>query len=232
MTDPRIRIAVRSATISLLAMAAAPVPAKPADELETILVTAQREPGNLFIDGDRLRAIQARSLEDIFSFESSVAVGGGNSVAQKIYVRGFEDVMLNVTVDGAQSPGELYHHQARIQMEPEFIKTLELDAGAGAATNGAGAVTGALRTTLKDAGDMLGPQERIGAYVKGTGWFNGEDGQGYVGSVYGRPTENTGLIVAYVDRSRDNYEDGHGDIVEPSEFDQRRGYAKDRKSVV
>lgn len=206
--------------------AAGPVLANTADELETVLVTARREPGNLLVSGDQLRTIQAKSLEDIFSFESSVAVGGGSTVAQKIYVRGFEDVLLNVTVDGAQSPGELYHHQGRVQIEPEFVKTLELDAGAGAATNGAGAVTGALRTTLKDAFDMLGPEERLGAYLKGSGWFNGDDGQGFVASAFGRVTDDVGLIATYIDRQRDDYEDGNGDVVSPSEYDQRRGYLK------
>ena len=195
-------------------------------ELETIVVTARREPGNLLLSGDQLQATQASRLADIFANESSVAVGGGSTVAQKIYVRGFEDVMLNVTVDGAQSPGELYHHQARVQLEPEFIKSLELDAGAGAATNGAGALTGALRTTLKDAFDLLEPDERVGAYAKTTGWVNGEDGFGYTVSAFGRLTDDVGLVVAYTDRDRDDYEDGHGDTVEPSSYEQHHGYVK------
>ena len=226
MTHLKRCTALQLTAAALLASTAVSATADPELELENIIVTARREPGNLLVTGDQLRTIQAKSLEDIFAFESSVAVGGGSTVAQKIYVRGFEDVLLNVTVDGAQSPGELYHHQGRVQIEPEFIKTLELDAGAGAATNGAGAVTGALRTTLKDAFDMLEPGERIGAYLKGTGWFNGDDGQGYVASAFGRPLDNVGIIATYIDRRRDNYADGNGDIVDPSEYDQRRGYLK------
>jgi len=226
MSSSDRRAVLAAATSCCLALSAQPSAAATADELETIVVTAQREPGNLRLSGDQLLATQASRLADIFANESSVAVGGGSTVAQKIYVRGFEDVMLNVTVDGAQSPGELYHHQGRVQLEPEFIKSLELDAGAGAATNGAGALTGALRTTLKDAFDLLGADERIGAYVKGTGWANGDDGYGYTASAFGRLTDDVGLVVAFTDRDRDDYQDGNGDPVEPSSYDQHHGYVK------
>jgi hemoglobin/transferrin/lactoferrin receptor protein len=226
MSSSDRRAVLAAATACCLALSAQPSAAATADELETIVVTAQREPGNLRLSGDQLLATQASRLADIFANESSVAVGGGSTVAQKIYVRGFEDVMLNVTVDGAQSPGELYHHQGRVQLEPEFIKSLELDAGAGAATNGAGALTGALRTTLKDAFDLLGADERIGAYVKGTGWVNGDDGHGYTASAFGRLADDVGLVVALTDRERDDYEDGNGDPVEPSSYDQHHGYLK------
>ncbi len=226
MSSSDRRAVLAAATSCCLALSAQPSAAATADELETIVVTAQREPGNLRLSGDQLLATQASRLADIFANESSVAVGGGSTVAQKIYVRGFEDVMLNVTVDGAQSPGELYHHQGRVQLEPEFIKSLELDAGAGAATNGAGALTGALRTTLKDAFDLLGAHERIGAYVKGTGWANGDDGYGYTASAFGRLTDDVGLVVAFTDRDRDDYQDGNGDPVEPSSYDQHHGYVK------
>ena len=124
MTHLKRCTALQLTAAALLASTAVSATADPELELENIIVTARREPGNLLVTGDQLRTIQAKSLEDIFAFESSVAVGGGSTVAQKIYVRGFEDVLLNVTVDGAQSPGELYHHQGRVQIEPEFIKTL------------------------------------------------------------------------------------------------------------
>lgn len=196
------------------------------DVVDTIVVVGEREPGNVFLGSEDFERMQADTLQDIFSNESSIAVGGGSVAAQKIYVRGFEDVMLNVTFDGAQSPGELYHHQARVQLEPEFIKSIELDAGAGAATNGAGALTGALRATIKDAFDMLEPEQEIGGYLKGTGNFNGDNGQKYTGAAYGRIGESTGLIVGYTWEDRDDYEDGNGDIPGPSSYEHRRGFVK------
>ena len=194
--------------------------------IETIVVVGEREPGNLVLDAEALSRTQATTLEDMFSNESTIAVGGGSAAAQKIYVRGFEDVMLNVTVDGAQSPGELYHHQSRVQLEPEFIKYVELDAGAGAATNGAGALTGTMRTTLKDAFDLLQPDQNVGAFLKGTGRFNGDDGEEYTGAVYGRLSEQLGVVAGYSYQDRGDYEDGNGDVPGPSSYERNRGFVK------
>jgi len=109
-------------------------------ELDPMEVRTEQEPGNLRMSSAQIERLQATDLSTLFSNQSTLAVGGGSApVAQKIYVRGFEDTMLNVTVDGAQQIGELYHHQARLQLEPELIKTIELDAGSGAATAGPGA---------------------------------------------------------------------------------------------
>jgi len=206
------------------------LPAQATDQadsrLEIVQVIAAREPGNLLLNSDQLDRIQASTIEDMFANESSVAVGGGSATAQKIYVRGFEDVMLNVTIDGAQSPGELYHHQGRVQLEPEFVKAIELDAGAGVATNGAGALTGALKVTLKDAFDMLEPGEDWGALVKGTGKFNGDNGEKYTTALYGKLTNNIGFIGGYTHENRNDYDDGNGDVVAPSSYDHARSFAK------
>lgn len=195
-------------------------------EIETMLVIGEKEPGNMIVNAEDLEKIQAVTLEDIFANESSVAVGGGSVAAQKLYVRGFEDVMLNFTVDGAQNAGELYHHQSRIQLEPEFIKGVELDAGAGAATNGAGALTGALKVSLKEASDMLQPGQNFGALFKGTGEFNGEDGEKATVAAYGNLTDNTGLIAGYTYEDRGEYADGNGDIVEASPYEHARSFVK------
>lgn len=196
------------------------------EEGEAIVVTGEKEPGDLIVKAEDIERTVASSLEDIFANESSVAVGGGSATAQKIYVRGFEDVMLNVTVDGAQTPGDLYHHQGRVQLEPDFIKTIELDAGAGVATNGSGALTGALRVELKDAFDMLRPGQDVGAYVKGTGRFNGDDGYDGSAAVYGKLGKNVGLIAGVTYADRNNYADGRGNLVEATPYEHLRMFSK------
>ena len=50
-----------------------------------------------------LTQIQASDLQDIFAFDPSIQVGGGFSAAEKIYIRGVEDKLLNVTIDGEKS---------------------------------------------------------------------------------------------------------------------------------
>ena len=99
-----------------------------------VKATPPKKPDELIVDSAEIAKVQASSIADILSNELSITVGGGDSpVAQKIYIRGLEDTMFNITIDGAPQSGELYHHQGRIQIEPEFLKSIELEAGSGAA---------------------------------------------------------------------------------------------------
>lgn len=189
-------------------------------------ITVSAEPGDFDLESDEIELVQAEDMADLLSHESVVAVGGGHPVAQKVYVRGFEDVLLNVTVDGAQQAGELYHHQGRVQIEPEFLKSIELDAGAGPATAGAGALTGALRLVTKDAFDLLEPGRNFGFRLRGTAGWNGDDSTSGSVSVYGRLTDGLGLVVTGLRRDAGHYEDGAGRLVEPTAALQERGAAK------
>lgn len=189
--------------------------------VDTIIV--EGEPGNFTIQADEVEFTQASDLADLLSNESGVAVGGGSAVAQKVYVRGFEDTMLNVSIDGAQQPAELYHHQTRVQIEPEFIKSIELDAGAGAATAGPGALTGAMRVRTRNAFDMLQSGQALGALIKGTAGFNGENNYKGVASLYGRIGGHLGLMASYVYQDGGDYDDGSGERVSPTAYAHRRG---------
>lgn len=200
--------------------------AEPAVKLDDFKVTAEREPGNFLLGLDEIGRTHANDLAQLLAYESTLAVGGGAPQAQKIYVRGFEDVLLNVTVDGAQQAGELYHHQGRVQLEPEFIRSIQLDAGAGAATAGAGALTGALAITTKDAFDLLAPGQRYGFLTRGAVGLNGKDSHKGVAAVYGKLNDNLGAVVAYTRQIGDHYEDGNGAIVRPTAFDHERAYTK------
>lgn len=195
-------------------------------QLAEFKVTAEREPGNFLLGLDEIGRTHANDLAQLLAYESTLAVGGGSPQAQKIYVRGFEDVLLNVVIDGAQQAGELYHHQGRVQLEPEFIRSIQLDAGAGAATAGAGALTGALTVTTKDAFDLLRPGQQVGAFTRAAYGFNGKDSYKGVVSAYGKLNDHLGLVVGYTRQIGDHYEDGDGHIVRPTAFDHERGYTK------
>ena len=198
--------------------------------LDTLVVQGNRidekEPGNIVLDDRDLDRVQATSLASFLSNQSNVAVGGGSVVAQKVYVRGFEDVMLNVTIDGAQNAGELYHHQGRVQIDPEFIKHMALDAGAGSATNGAGALTGAMFVVTKDAFDMLNPEKRFGIFLKAAEGINGDNRFKGTGSAYGLLGDDLGLIVGVTFEDAGDYKDGDGTMTTPTAYEHTRGYAK------
>lgn len=222
------------ASLWLLALtpsvAAAETPDASATTLGGVVVVAEREPGNFAIDRDEIELTQADDLADLLSNESGVAVGGGAPIAQKVYVRGFEDTLLNVTIDNAPQPAELYHHQTRVQIEPEFVKSIELDAGAGAATSGPGALTGALRVTTRNAFDMLSlyddPERDAGMLVKGAAGVNGENSYKAVVSAFGRWSDRFGAMATYVLQDGGDYDAGDGRRVTPTAYRHERGQAR------
>ena len=69
------------------------------DRLETVVVVGSTT--NVDISSDDMQRRQANDLDDVFRLTPSVTVGGSVGIAQKVYIRGLEDTLLNVTVDGA-----------------------------------------------------------------------------------------------------------------------------------
>lgn len=92
------------------------------------------------ITAEDLSKQQAQDLNDVFRKDAEVTVGGSAGITQKIYVRGLEDTMMNISIDGAEQSGNLFHHQGRLSVEPELLKQVDVSAGAGRATNGPGAL--------------------------------------------------------------------------------------------
>ena len=95
------------------------------------------------LDRDDIEITQANDLGDLFRRTPSVSVGGAIGIAEKIYVRGLEDAQLNISIDGAQIQGTLFHHVGRVSVEPELLERVDIQTGAGEATSGFGAIGGA-----------------------------------------------------------------------------------------
>ncbi|EGM76000.1 outer membrane receptor protein [Rheinheimera sp. A13L] len=167
---------------------------------------------NFEVTADDIAKIQANDLSDIFRLEPSVTVGGGGlGITQLVYIRGFEDTMLNVTVDGAPQTGTLFHHIGRLSIEPELLKSVEVQAGAGEATAGSGAIGGAIRFKTKDANDLLGKDERFGGMLKIGGGTNNFDK--YSATGYGRIGDNWSILASHVKIDSDSYKDGDGNEI-------------------
>ncbi|WP_407351170.1 TonB-dependent receptor [Luteimonas sp. R10] len=176
------------------------------------------------LDRAQIERTQANDLADLFRAVPSVTVGGGVGLAQKIYVRGLEDSLLNVTVDGAPQRGTLFHHIGRVAIEPELLETVEVQAGPGEATSGFGAIGGAIRFRTRDAVDLLQPGRDAGALFK-AGWF-GNDGHKVSTTAFGRLTGDVGILGSFVKVDRDDYEDGDGTALRGTGADQRLGFLK------
>ncbi|WP_052134405.1 TonB-dependent receptor domain-containing protein [Sphingomonas sp. 37zxx] len=176
------------------------------------------------IDRKQIELSQANDLADLFRRVPSVSVGGSLGIAQKIYVRGLEDSLLNVTIDGAPQRGTLFHHVGRVTVEPELLETVEVQAGAGEATAGFGAVGGAIRFRTRDPSDLLRDGQSVGGIAK-AGWFSNE-GYKVSGTVFARLTGDVGIMGSYVRTDREDFRDGDGETLRGTAATQELGFVK------
>lgn len=211
-----------------LALVASPVVYAEPVALDTIQVTADREAesdADSVVDAKSIERFLSADLEDIFAGEPEVSVGSSVGVAQKVYVRGLEDPLLNVSVDGATQAGVLFHHTGRIAVDPDLLKRVEVDTGAGKATAGAGALGGAIRFITKDPEDLLREGENVGALVK-LGSFSNTKGYSASTTIFGRLNDQWSTLVSVNQSDHERYEDGNGDEVPGTDARQQLGMAK------
>ncbi len=191
--------------------------------MDAIQVTADRLGND--IEEASLQRYQADDLDDIFNAVPDVAVGGGSPVSQKVYVRGLEDTLLNVTIDGAAQSGYLFHHQGRLMLDPELLKRVSVGAGAGSATDGAGALGGSIRFVTKDPEDMLRDGENIGVLAK-AGYFSNTEGYRTSTSVFGRLSDDWSAMGTLAKTEHNDYKDGDGKTQPYTESSVVTGFAK------
>ncbi|WP_292753217.1 TonB-dependent receptor plug domain-containing protein, partial [Methylophaga sp. UBA4204] len=202
-----------------------------AEESESIELDVVKVTGNTItpelnsVTAEQIEKLQATDLQDLFSQSPEVTIGGGPGFAQKLYVRGIEDQLLNITIDGAQQATRQFHHAGRISIEPELLKRVEVNAGAGNALSGPGALGGSVKFVTKDPEDMLKPGENFGGLVKGM-FSSNTDSFKTSTTLFGKLTEDWSGMVSYTQSDVDNYEDGNGDEVSGTEADQEYLFAK------
>lgn len=210
----------------LSAMATQSVVAAELIELDTLEVSGNTiTPETNSVNAEQIEKLQANDLEDLFSQSPEVTIGGGVDIAQKLYVRGVEDQLLNITIDGAQQATRLYHHNGRITIEPELLKRVEVNAGAGNALSGPGALGGSVKFVTKDPEDMLKPGQQFGGLLKGT-FSSNTDSFKTNTSLFGRLTDDWSAMVSYTQNKPDEYEDGDGNEQAGTSFDQDYLFAK------
>ncbi|MCL6415084.1 TonB-dependent receptor [Aestuariirhabdus sp. Z084] len=196
----------------------------PVENVQSEPVVVVGQATNTVVTPEALETYQANDLSDVFRHVPSVSVGGSVGIAQKIYIRGLEDTLINVTVDGAPQTSSLFHHIGRVSIEPELLQAVEVQAGAGEATSGAGAIGGAIRFKTKSASDLLRDGEQFGSIVK-AGYFS-NDGHKTSVTGYGKLTEDWGMLASFTRLDSDNMEDGRGNELYGTEADQKLGFIK------
>lgn len=213
-------------SVALLSAMAAQSAVAESVQLDTLQVTGNSITPELnSVTAEQIEKLQANDLEDLFSQSPEVTVGGGPDVAQKLYIRGLEDQLLNITIDGAQQSTRQFHHAGRISIEPELLKYVEVNAGAGNALSGPGALGGSIKFVTKDPEDMLKPGERFGGLVKGM-FSSNTDAFKTNTTLFGRLTDDWSAMVSATNYNPDEYEDGDGNEVAGTKFDQDFLFAK------
>lgn len=196
-------------------------------QLDTLYVVGEATSGmDDLIEQEELEKTQPNTLSDVFRHDPNVSVGGSVSMSQKIYVRDIGEDLLNISVDGAEQAASTFHHEGRVSLEPELLKQVEVESGAGSATAGFGALGGSVRFVTKDPEDLLEEDKNIGALLKSTYSSNGDSLKNSV-TVYGRDDDNKySGMVSLMDSSANDLEDGDGNKLEGTESDNQLGYAK------
>lgn len=228
LTKARPDVRCKPLCLAIAALMASPLALaqSEAESLKPIEVTAERtSDSDAVVTEERIEQYQASDLEDVFAGQPEVAVGGSVGIAQKVYVRGIEDPLLNVTIDGATQAGALFHHTGRLAVEPELLKRVEVEAGAGRATSGAGALGGAIRFVTKDPEDLLRPGEQVGALVK-LGSFSNTDGYRASTTLFGRLSDRWSTLVSVNQSDHERFEDGDGNEIPGTDARQQLGFAK------
>lgn len=163
------------------------------------------------IKADEIAKEAPRDMREMLQNEVGVSVGGGgNAITQKLYIRGLEDTLLYTTLDGAPQGGNLYHHQARIVIDPTLLKSVAIDKGSSAASAGPGALAGSIRLTTKVASDLLRPGQTIGAIINGG--LADNTGHRYGATAYGRLGGSLDLLVSGNRSDTDDYKSGNGQV--------------------
>ncbi|WP_339896766.1 TonB-dependent receptor [uncultured Gilvimarinus sp.] len=182
------------------------------------------EPVDSLLTSAELDRKQANDLDDVFSGVPTVLVGGSVGAAQKIYVRNLGEDTLNISVDGATQSGVTYHHTGRVSIEPELLKQVHVQVGAGDATSGPGALGGAIKFETKNPEDLLGSKD-FGAILK-AGYFSNTEGYKGSGTVFGRLGDTFSAMASYVTSDQDDMQDPNGNSLPGTNSDQDLGFVK------
>ncbi|WP_157314751.1 TonB-dependent receptor domain-containing protein [Chitinibacter sp. GC72] len=211
-------------TLAIALGLAAPAWAQDEAQLAPVEVSASTPTQDDTLLRHALIGQQAQDLSDVFRSDAEISVGGGgNPIAQKMYIRSMEESLLNLSVDGAQINSKVYHHQTALILDPQLIKRVEVEKGTASASAGPGALGGAIRYETVSTLDMLRPGQQVGGSVTASMFSN--EGWRSSANVYGKVGKVDALLAATTMRTQD-YQAGNGNTVASSATEQANYLAK------
>ena len=149
---------------------------------------------------------QADHLSDILRDIPGVDVGGTHSVNQRINIRGMGETDLDIRLDGASQHANMFHHIGNLTLNPDIIKSADIQVGNNSVTMGG--LGGGVYFETKDANDLLRYDEKFGVRVFG-GYATNDSHQGSL-TAYGKLSEKIDVMLYGQGVSRDDFKDGEG----------------------
>jgi len=132
---------------------------------------------------------------------------------------------LAVSIDGARQPGNVWHHNGNLTLDPMFLKSVEVDPGVTAADAGFGAAAGAIRYETVDAIDLLKSGKNLGGTA-----ILGYDSNGQTFkttlSGYGKSDKGIDFLGMVSSANGEDYEGGDGEEQRGTEADLLSGMIK------
>ncbi|MGM0623801.1 MAG: TonB-dependent receptor domain-containing protein [Campylobacterota bacterium] len=137
---------------------------------------------------------QPNDVSELLKKDVKIDVGGGSANAKRLYIRGISEALTSITVDGAKQSKDLHQHRGGLSnIDTELLKSVKVDAGVGAADNGAGSLGGSIAFETVDAQDLLQRDKNVGAFVK-SGFGSVDNSYKNSVALYGAK-EGIGLLV-------------------------------------
>lgn len=146
-------------------------------------------------------------MRDVLADRADVNVGGGNVSAQFVSIRAAGQNRIDMVVDNTSTATQLWYHQGRFQLDPEMVRVIGVDKGAGSASAGIGLTSGAIRSQTVDAKDLLLNNKPFGARISTQ--YNSNKGMGGNVAVYGNSHGFDALLMGSW-RDNKNYKAGKG----------------------
>ena len=154
----------------------------------------------------------ATDLRGLLQDEPAIGFGGGNGTSQFISIRGMGHNAIDLKIDNAYQDGQLHYHQGRFMLDPQMVKVVSVQKGAGFASAGIGATNGAIVTKTLDADELLRNSDKDYGFKVGAG-LSTNKGHSYHGSAFGKAQTGFGQVDALISYNQVNdgdYKGGKG----------------------
>jgi len=151
--------------------------------LDNITVVATRTERELFttpaavsrLDAVAIDEVQPYGYNDLFETLPGITIQGGpRRIAEEPAIRGFADEQVVIRIDGTRQSFN-QAHRGRFLLDPDLLKSIEVQRGAASAAYGSGALGGVFDIQTKSGRDYTAGQDGFGARFKLAYQSNGEE---------------------------------------------------------